>query len=357
MNADTSGSAPNLAEQIANLMLQKQQQQVQSSQTDTMERLCGDMLQLKKAVTEMSQQNRESGSNVSAYNASFASGSNSTQQAGNGKGYACYATRLDERIVPKESVPADDLMIVDSCINDLKVRVLIDTGANRTVVSNDLVEELGLQIQPLQQKMGAEGIGGRIEFIGFVHFRLTLGNCTRKISSFVAKHNDVFRKASFLALISYKTLAEFPSILINPAARCMSIEGQVIPVGDISVSSCHYLRVDNKCTLKPNLQTKVQVYLDSKSKQKCDGFHVENIPNVEHKYGFSVTPAVLDATGKAFVFIANNTQKEIELLPGTCVAKAAKIQITSDPTVVQYMDENPESESHLGYLRVFHLTG
>ena len=377
LNDIASACMDEFAKKFGSQLQPQQQQQAiptpsSSNQIDytTMNNLCGDVIKMGRQMeifnSRLSQLSTpQQPDNVSFYSAprSVVSGTTSIGPSAsqvqnlnpNGRDMTCNITRLDEKIVPKGFKSVDDLPIVDAKVNNQQVRVLVDTGANRTVISSDLVEELGLQIQPLKRRMGAEGIGGRIEFIGAVDLQLELGKTTRNVSAFVAKHNDVFRNVSFLALISFRTLAEFPAITFNSAERWISIDGFRLPAGDKSPKSFHYLRVDDHLTLKPNQHTKVQVYLDTKTTQKCDGLHVEKISNIETKHGFSVEPCVINADGNAFVFIANNSQKEINLFPGMCVAKANRVQQLSNSDTVQYLDA--ETPSSIGYLKGFPLTG
>jgi predicted aspartyl protease len=274
-----------------------------------------------------------------------------SQNTTNNGGVINTLMQLNDKIIPRYARPSVDLMTIDAQINGVSVEVLLDSGANRTIISNELAEQLNLPIEPLSEPMSAEGIGGSVNFIGKVKIDLRIGNASVKLIVAVAKHHEVFNKTSFLAIISYSTLRYFPMIQLDAANDRMIIAGKTIKIGQPhSKGNAYAARVIDTKILPPNMVTKVSVCLDGMA--PCDGFHVRGDPKTENKNGFEVIPALLPADAKtsSYVYVTNPGSKPISLHSGMNIAQAIPIQDLGDGNVREIRSHAHVLTTRVGYL-------
>ena len=113
-------------------------------------------------------------------------------------------------------------MVVDGCI----VAALVDLGAQVSNISTQLCEELGLEIQPLDQLLELEGTGGAaIPYLGFVEVNL-------QILGIRSYNKDVLLLAISTTAYAERVLVVVGSKIINKALSCMT--------GRASTSNCDW---------------------------------------------------------------------------------------------------------------------
>jgi hypothetical protein len=164
----------------------------------------------------------------------------------------------------------------------------------------------------------------------------------------------VFRRTSFLFLIAYETLRQYPPFLLDAPNDQMIMEGVVIKIGDPRSAKFQSspVRATNSYMLKADSSTKVPVYVQST--QKCDGFYMVDAGCVEQAY---CEPAILPAGQETFAYISNPGRKNVEIPMGMKIGQAYPIKNTSKSSV-RVVDNEVQNEravnSRLGLLQNFH---
>ena len=174
----------------------------------------------------------------------------------------------------------------------------------------------------------------------------------------IANHNDVFDKASFLMLISFKTLRHFPDLTLSAGDGTIGFRGSsrrmLIGSRKSELSRLLTVRADEMITLKANSLVKVPVDIESIPNMECDGFLVENIPEIQNKYNFEVSECIVNANRQSFIVVANATEKDITIYPGTQLAKAKPVKTSDDNVCVELPIDRPLSDKkliHTGMIR------
>lgn len=125
----------------------------------------------------------------------------------------------------------EGLLIVEANIGNTRVDVLLDTGANRAVMSDAFCRFAGIEIKPNCISSSAKGIAGTVQFIGHAEVKLTLCGVTRIVDFAVVRHDDVFDKTTFMLLIGFRDLLNFPQWSIDSERNLFVMNGQSILIG------------------------------------------------------------------------------------------------------------------------------
>lgn len=278
----------------------------------------------------------------------------------NGQG-DCWALNANssEKIVPYNSTISQNLLVIEAKLNDHTLDILIDSGSNRTVISNQLASKLGIPISPLNQVCGATGIGGQVQFIGKANISLTIANITRQITVLVAKHGDIFDRTVFMALIGYGTLKLFPPFILDARSDKMTMNAVDIPIGDPRASKYQIFKVqaEQSIVLKAGMQTKVSVTTSGNQHTKRDGLRIESASQEMQNKEVDVVQAIISADNSpAVIFLNNPTQKDIQIYEGTTLAHAIPIvneQSDNNGTVFSVRDTTNENDHFIGYCQGF----
>jgi hypothetical protein len=236
-------------------------------------------------------------------------------------------------------------MEIEAQINGVSVDVLIDSGANRAIMSDELAKQLGLVVTPNPKPLGADGIGGTtVYFVGNTVVNLRIGNTMVNMIIAVAKHSEVFARTSFLAIISYGTLRYFPKMVVDAKNDQIEMGGVVIKIGSArNRGQAFTARVLTPTILQPNTLTKVPIYINGGI--PCDGYHVEVNPMMRTEEGYEVMPAVVTAqSGMVPVVLVSN--------PGmTCVPLYSGMSIGQAMPIFNNGNQGVRMESAQGCIR------
>ena len=108
---------------------------------------------------------------------------------------------MENKLVPENSEVSRNLFIIEAKIQNQLMDILMDTGSNRTVMSDRLAKEL--KLIPSNYNGSAIGVGGSVEFKGCVNVCLEIAGIQRTIQMAIARNEEVFNNTSFMALIGF----------------------------------------------------------------------------------------------------------------------------------------------------------
>jgi hypothetical protein len=233
-----------------------------------------------------------------------------------------------DKLVLRNSSISQNLLVVEAKINNQKLDILIDSGSNRTVISDMLAAKLGVKVMPVPDSCGATGIGGRIQFIGRAEIELSIAGSKQPVTAVVAKHDQIFHSTVFMALVGYGALKKFPPITIDARNDRLIMNGMQIPIGDprANGSQIFKLHADNAVTLKAGMSTKISVTATGTITTKPDGLLVEEVSPALAEQHIDVVQSVIMANTPSFIFLNNPTQNDVQLYAGTTIAKAKPIR-------------------------------
>ena len=87
---------------------------------------------------------------------------------------------------------------------------------------------------------------------------------------------------------------------------------------------------------------------------ECDGFLVENVPEIQNKYRFEIADVVVKPNHQSYIVVANPTEKDINIYPGTQMAKARPVKASSGNVCEEILMNRSLSDrklAHTGVIR------
>lgn len=267
-----------------------------------------------------------------------------------------------DKIVPKNSRMSQNLLVIEGKINSQTLDILIDSGSNRTVISDLLAEKLGIKVMPVSDACGATGIGGRVQFTGRAEIELSIAGVKRLITTLVAKHDEIFNRTVFMVLVGYGAMKKFPPFLVDAKNDQLIMNGMRVQIGDPRANSVQMfkLHAENAVTLKAGMSTKVTVVAAGEMTPDADGLLVEEVlPALADKH-IEVVQSVITADNKksAFVFLNNPSPKDVQLYAGTTIAEAKVIrngdEVQNGRICIVNEVQTIQEDAFIGFIQGFH---
>lgn len=240
--------------------------------------------------------------------------------------------RVEVEVNLIDALPGD-LLVVMARVNDTDVPVLIDTGAATTVASIDLAPELGIETVE-DDWMNLTGIAGQaVDIIGSKVVKLGIGTheCSTRLY-FATKGPS--RGSKYDIILGCDTLRLLPALSVDLARCQLKLGKEVIPVGDprTSFPVNAALRVLNSVVLKPETETKIDLYMGPIPLDVDTVYMAEELsPKLRDKC-LAMAPAVFppDESGRVSVFLSNPTREHVTLHEDTLLSEA--VSVSEDET-------------------------
>ncbi|XP_055932048.1 uncharacterized protein LOC129962327 [Argiope bruennichi] len=181
---------------------------------------------------------------------------NNTQELGSG-GLA--GRRLPENEKPHFEVlqissSSENGLFIEANVNGFPCRMVVDTGANVTILRQDLAQQLGVKILRTPPCVTLQTVkGDKIPIIGKMHITIKFGNVLYGHTVFVAEITDIF-----ILGLDFLTKHNFVIDFENNVLRSNSEDVALFQLGAVEREPCHRITCKSDITIPARIEMLVR---------------------------------------------------------------------------------------------------